>query len=95
MYYTGQAKITATNTAVQVAPVVQVILQSGMLIRSKASNNAAGILIGSNDVSETYDGTGNGFWIAPGDICSIPAGVLGNAIYFQGTTGDVVSFGGN
>lgn len=95
MFYTGQAVIAATSTAVQIAPKVNVTLQNGMLLRSKVGNNAAGIFIGSNNVTETYDGTGNGLWLAPGDIISIPSGVRADSLWFQGTTGDIVSFGGN
>ena len=93
--YTGQAVIASGGTAVQIAPLAKVTLQSGMLVRSKAGNSATGILIGSGDVTATYDGTGNGFWAAPGDIVSIPAGERGDAVFFQGTAGDVVSFVGN
>ena len=89
----GQAVIATTGTAVQLSSVSHV-LQSGLVIKAKASNNATGVFVGLSGVTTTYDGTGAGFCLLPGEVMGIGAGVNINTIYFNGTIGDVISFGG-
>jgi hypothetical protein len=88
---TGQAKIAVTNTAVQLPANA---LFNGLTIKSKVGNNAAGILIGPSGVTTVYDGTGGGYFLAPGESVSLSI-PNSNLVFFNGTAGDVVSFEGN
>jgi hypothetical protein len=87
----GQAKIAITNTAVQLPANV---LFNGLTVKSKAGNNAAGVLIGSAGVTNATDGTGAGYLLAPGESVSLNI-PNSNLVFINGTAGDVVSFAGN
>jgi hypothetical protein len=87
----GQVKIAATGTAIQLPSNA---LVNGVTIRAKATNNAAGGTAGPAGDTNTVDGTGNGYILAPGD--GISYGVSNsNAVFVNGTTGDIFSWTGN
>ena len=86
----GQAKIAATNTRVQLPSFA---LSTGVILTAKGTN-AADILIGGSTVTNTEDGTGNGAILAPG--ASISAAIANTAsLFINGTIGDIVSFLGS
>lgn len=86
----GQAKIAATGTAVQLSSNA---LSNGVIVTAK-STNTANIHIGGSGVTNTEDGTGNGYILEPGSSASW-AVTNTNALYINGTTGDIVSFAGS
>jgi hypothetical protein len=87
----GQIKIAVTNTAVQLPSNT---LVNGIVIKAKSTNAVAGAFIGGADVTTTDDGTGNGYKIVPGEAMSF-AVPNSNAIYVNGTIGDIFYYGGN
>jgi hypothetical protein len=86
----GQTKITSTGVAVQ--------LQSNKLLNgvilTALSTNSAPLVLGGASVSNTIDGTGNGFILEAGAGVSF-AVTNTNTIYINGSIGDVVSFAGS
>ena len=87
---TGQATIAVTGTAVQL-PSNR--LTNGFIIPAK-STNSANITIGGSSVTNTVDGTGNGYILAAGASMSM-AQHNTNLVYINGTSGDIVSFLGS
>lgn len=88
--FTGQAKIAVTGTRVQLANNV---LSNGVIL-SALSTNATSITVGGSGVTNTVDGTGNGYILEPGGSVSF-AVTNTNALYVNGTAGDIVSFAGS
>lgn len=89
---TGQVIIA--SAAVQLTTFSQ-ILQNGLIIKSKGTNNTIGGTIGLSTVTNVVDGTGNGMIIEPGSSTSIPSGVNINLFYVHGQTGDIFSYQGS
>lgn len=90
---TSQAVIAVTGTAVQLS-VASVPLVNGLIVKSKSSNNAAGQTVGPAGVTNVTNGTGNGYILDAGEAASF--GVTNvNAVYVNGTAGDVFSWEGN
>jgi hypothetical protein len=92
---TGQIKITTTGVPVALPSNV---LLNGIVIKAKVTNAAQtsvySAMVGPSGVTTTYDGTGNGYPLAPGEAVSF-ACANSNLIYVNGTAGDVFSFQGN
>ncbi len=86
----GQIKIAATGTAVQLPSNA---LVNGIVIKARSLNAAAGF-VGSASVTRTDDGTGNGFALLPGEAMSY-ATSNSSAVWINGTIGDVFYYGGN
>jgi len=91
--YTGQVVIAITGTRVRLS-VASKPLVNGVIVNAKASNNAAGGTIGDVTVTNTVDGTGNGAIIAPGASTSFAVADI-NALYVNGTAGDIFSYNGS
>lgn len=87
----GQAKIASTGTAVQLSAGA---LNNGVIISAASGNNAAGVTIGGSGVTNTVNGTGNGYILAPGASVSFAVDNV-NRLYINGTTGDIVSWAGS
>jgi hypothetical protein len=88
--FVGQAKIATTGTAVQLAANT---LVNGVIISTK-STNAASITVGGSGVTNTVDGTGNGYILAAGASVSF-AVTNTNVLWVNGTLGDVISIAGS
>lgn len=88
---TGQAIIAVTGTAVQLSSN---IIVNGIVVKSKSTNNAACGAVGRSTVTNTYDGTGNGYGLCPGEAASFATNNSGN-IWVNGTAGDIFTFEGN
>lgn len=92
---TGQVKIAVTGTPVRLPAAP---LTNGIVVRAKSTNAAQSTsysaTVGSAGVTTTYDGTGNGYPMAPGDVVSLAVADASN-LYVNGTAGDVFSFMGN
>lgn len=86
---TGQYKVTASATVISSS----VALANGVVIKAK-STNAGTVFLGGSGVTTTYDGTGNGYALGPGEAASFPVNNL-NLIYAIGTANDVISWEGN
>lgn len=89
----GQAKIATTGTAVQLNGGVSQPLNNGIII-SGLSTNSATIEVGTSSVTNTHDGTGNGYILSAGFAVSFAVSNT-NAIWVNGTSGDVVSWAGS
>lgn len=86
--YTDQQKVTASAVALTAQA-----LANGIIIKAKATN-AGTVFVGGSGVNATYDGTGNGFPLDPGE--SIGFGVTdASVIYVIGILNDVISVAGN
>lgn len=88
---TGQAKVAVTGTAIQLGTNA---LVNGLVIKAKSTNNATCGTIGSASVTNTVDGTGNGYITCPGEAASFATN-NSNVIYVNGTAGDIFTFEGN
>ena len=86
----GQAKIVVTGTAVQLGTNT---LLNGVIITA-ASANVATITIGTSAVTNTVDGTGNGYILAAGASISFAVNNT-NVLYINGTAEDIISFSGS
>lgn len=87
----GQVKIAVTGTAVQLPSNP---LSNGVIVKAKTTNNTACGTVGTSAVTNTYDGTGNGYGLCPGEAASL--GVKNtNAGWVNGTAGDIFTFEGN
>lgn len=86
----GQAKVSVTNTAVQLGSNA---LVNGVIVKAGIANTAK-LTVGGSGVTSTTDGTGNGYILNPGEACSFAVSNT-NVIYINGTSGDLVSFEGN
>lgn len=89
----GQAKIAVTSTAVRLNGGTSQPLTNGIII-SAPSGNVAPILIGGSGVTNTADGTGNGYVLAPGASISFAVNNT-NVLYINGSSGDYVSWAGS
>ena len=89
----GQVKIATTGTAVQLSSG-SYVLQNGLIVYGKTGNSALGT-VGTSAVTDTVDGTGNGMLVPAGAGISVGAGVNINAIYVNGTIGDIFSYVGS
>lgn len=88
---TGQAVIAVTNTAVQLGSNA---LLNGLVIKAKSTNSASCGTVGKSGTTNTYDGTGNGYGLCPGEASSF-AIPNSNLIFVNGTVGDIFTFEGN
>ncbi len=75
---TSQVKVAITDTAVNLP---RNECHNGVLITNGGSTN---ILLGGRDVTDTADGTGNGYVLAPGATISV-APKNANALWINGT----------
>jgi hypothetical protein len=87
----GQAQIATTGTAVQLSST-SYVLQNGIVL---TNNGMTSITVGSAAVTNTMNGTGNGYILVSGASTGIPSGINMNALYINGTIGAVVSWEGN
>lgn len=87
---TGQGKIATTGVAVQLASNV---LKNGVIVKAN-SNNAQPLFVGPAGVTNTNDGTGNGYRLDPGEAISF-AVPNANSVYVNGTVGDIFYIAGN
>ena len=85
--FIGQSKVAATGTAVQLAANS---LTNGVIVTAKSTNTAA-MTVGGASVTNTVDGTGNGYVLEAGASISCAVDNT-NRIYFNGTAGDIISF---
>lgn len=92
-FFAGQAKITSAGTAQQL-PNLNVTTQ--ISLKSKIGNNAAGIAIGSiAALANTFDGTGNGTFLFPGESMTILV-ANANAIWWNtANAADVLTWQGS
>ncbi len=86
----GQAKIAVTGTAVRLGSNT---LINGIIVTA-LSTNVASIVIGISTVHNVIDGTGDGYILAAGGSVSWAVS-NSNALYINGTAGDIVSFAGS
>lgn len=84
----GQIVIAVTGTAIALPTLVG---YNGIVLTAKAANNAAGMTIGSSTVTNTVNGTGNGYILAPGASVGVATSQF-NQLYVNGTVGDIVSY---
>lgn len=91
-FVTGQAKIAASGTAVNLAANA---LTRSISISSLPSNSALKQTVGGVGVTNTTDGTGNGAILSPGGSMSIDLTGNSNQIWVNGQTGDIFTFTGN
>ncbi len=84
---TGQAVIASTGTAVQLPSNA---ILNGVLIYAKSTNTSF-IILGGSSVTNIVDGTGNGHLLDPGATTSAAVSNT-DALYINGTAGDIVSF---
>jgi len=87
---TGQAIISSTGVAVQLSSGT---LTNGVIITA-FSNNTAPIVIGGSGVTNTINGSGNGYILEAGASVSMAVDNP-SRIYINGTSGDFISFCGS
>lgn len=87
---TGQAVIAVTGTRIQLASNA---LNNGVIVFAKSTNSAA-MTVGGSGVTNTVDGTGNGVILTAGSATSFAVSNT-NALYVNGTNGDILSFSGS
>lgn len=83
----GQAKIASSGTAQQL-PLHSSV--NGFILTAKSTNTNP-IVVGDASVTNTVDGTGNGYILEPGASVSTAKLALKD-IYIIGSSGDVISF---
>lgn len=83
---TGQKAVAVTGTAIKLSDVNG--LTNGAIVKADSAN-AAPIVIGGSSITNTVDGTGNGFVLVAGESISVPVADLSN-IFINGTSGDHV-----
>lgn len=88
---TGQALIAVTNTAVQLPSNA---LVNGLVVKAKSTNSASCGTVGKSGTTNTYDGTGNGYGLCPGEAASF-AVPNSNLLFVNGTGTDIFTFEGN
>lgn len=86
----GQKAIAVTGTAVSVGTGTFV---NGVVIKS-ASTNSSNLFIGSNGVATTFNGSGSGYVLEPGEAIAYAVADL-SSVYINGTAGDFITFTGN
>jgi hypothetical protein len=89
---TGGKKIATSGTQVQLS-ASSVVLTNGLYVKALFSNTAA-ISVGLTGVTNTVDGSGNGFILGPGEGQFFPVNNL-NLLFCNGTSGDACTFEGN
>lgn len=87
---TGQVAIATTGTPVPLSGSPISLPAAAVLIRAHSGNAAAGV-VGKAGVTNTVDGSGNGFILEAGDSVAIYHGRL-DEIYVNGTENDIFSF---
>lgn len=88
---TGQTKVASTGTAVQLPGND---LLNGVIVKALSSNNATCATVGPSTVTNTVDGTGNGYVLCPGEAASFAVPNT-NRLWVNGTTADKFTFEGN
>lgn len=83
----GQSKIAVTGTAIQL-PAVNA---EQFVVLKALSTNVSNITVGVSGLTNTVNGTGNGFILEPGDMLPIVVDNL-SKIYINGTANDIVSY---
>jgi|SRR5579863_8907220 len=86
----GQTKISVTGTAVQLASNA---LTTGVILTASLTNVNPSV-IGDSGVTNTTNGSGNGYILSPGASVSVAVSNT-NVLYVNGTANDVLSFIGN
>jgi hypothetical protein len=86
----GQKKIAVTGTAVQLGTGA---LVNGVVITANL-NNSGPITVGPAGITNTQDGTGNGYMLYPGASMSYAVSNL-SPVYINGAAGDFVTYTGN
>lgn len=93
-FVTGQGKVATTGTSVQLS-TTNLPITLGVVLTAKSGNNTAGMTIGfGSTVTNTVDGTGNGYILAAGASVTLLVSNV-NLIYINGTTGDEISYLGS
>lgn len=87
---TGQVAIVSTGVAVPLSGSPIELPAAVVLVRAHSGNAAAGV-IGKAGVTNTVDGSGNGFILEAGDSVVVYHGRL-DEIYVNGTAGDIFNF---
>jgi hypothetical protein len=87
----GQVKIAVTGTAVPLSATSAPLVGGSVQIRAKTGNNVAHGTVGDSTVTNTVDGTGNGYILEAGDIVVAIASDLAD-VYVNGTANDVFSY---
>ena len=87
----GQYKLTAT--AASITGGTAVALLNGATLKAP-STNVGTVIIGATGVTETVDGTGNGFLLESGDSVYLAVANLAS-VFAIGTADDVVTWLGN
>lgn len=88
---TGQVKVVTTGTAVVLGS--SQVLINGVIVSAKGINTQS-ITLGTATVTNTVDGTGNGYILAPGASISFAVSNI-NQIWINGTANDLVSYAGS
>lgn len=86
----GQRKIATTSTAVALGSGHCL---NGVVITAWAGNTNT-IVVGGSGVTNTTDGTGNGYRLAPGQSISFAVADI-STLYINGAAGDSVDYAGN
>jgi hypothetical protein len=86
----GQVAIASTGTAVPLS-ATSVALPSGTVIVRAHSGNSDDGAAGGSDVSNSVDGSGNGYVVEAGKDALIFAEDLAD-VYVNGTAGDIFSY---
>lgn len=86
----GQKAIAVTGTAVALAASATPLPTASVLVYA-LTGNAAAITVGGSGVTNTVDGSGNGYILEAGQSIVIMADDLAD-VYVNGTAGDIVAF---
>ena len=87
---TGQLVIAVTGTRIQLTAGA---LTNGVIVTAK-STNVAPMTVGTVAVTNTVSGAGNGYILEPGASVSFAVSNT-NALYVNGTAGDICSWAGS
>lgn len=86
----GQKAIAVTGTAVALAASATPLPTASVLV-SALTDNAAAITVGGSGVTNTVDGSGNGYILEAGQSVIVMADDLAD-VYVNGTAGDIATF---
>jgi len=86
----GQVVIAVTGTAV-VLSSVEIELPTRSILVAALSTNTAAMTVGGSAITNTIDGSGNGFILEAGQSVPIFTTDLSD-IYVNGTAGDIATF---
>ncbi|MGC9395397.1 MAG: hypothetical protein ACP5J4_11135 [Anaerolineae bacterium] len=86
----GQAVIAVTGTAVALAAVATPLPTSSVLVAALSTNGAM-MTVGGAGVTNTVDGSGNGFILEAGQSVVIMTDDLAD-VYVNGTANDIATF---